>query len=230
MIFIYRDDYYNPPDSASPPTRPGEADLIIAKNRNGPVGTVTLTFRPEYPRFMGYTRERFAERAVGDVVTRRAPAPTPLARSAGGGPPPRSILDPWPRPPPPRRRAVRVRHLRRQRLHRSTRRPNRARLPLPPAAASPRAAPARSRPDPKRYRAISFEHTDVIDIERRCPTQVRELRAYVADIGANLDAGRGLWLTGSFGTGKTALAMIVSKAAIDAGRSSRSTPARGCSG
>jgi len=72
---------------------------------------------------------------------------------------------------------------------------------------------------PKRYRAISFEHTDVIDIERRCPTQVREIRGFVRDIGGNLDAGRGLWLAGSVGTGKTALAMIVSKAAIDAGRS-----------
>ena len=72
---------------------------------------------------------------------------------------------------------------------------------------------------PKRYRAISFEHSDVIDIERRHPTQVREIRSFVADIGPNLDAGHGLWLTGSFGTGKTALAMIVSKAAIDAGRS-----------
>jgi DNA replication protein DnaC len=71
---------------------------------------------------------------------------------------------------------------------------------------------------PRRYREISFEHSDVIDIERRCPTQVREIRAFVRDIGANLDAGRGLWLTGSFGTGKTALAMIVAKAAIDAGR------------
>jgi DNA replication protein DnaC len=71
---------------------------------------------------------------------------------------------------------------------------------------------------PKRYRAISFEHSDVIDIERRCPTQVREIRAFAGNISANLDAGHGLWLTGSFGTGKTALAMIVSKAAIDAGR------------
>ncbi len=71
---------------------------------------------------------------------------------------------------------------------------------------------------PKRYRAISFEHSDVIDIERRCPTQVRVIRSFVSDISANLDAGNGLWLTGSFGTGKTALAMIVSKAAIDAGR------------
>jgi DNA replication protein DnaC len=71
---------------------------------------------------------------------------------------------------------------------------------------------------PSRYRAISFEHSDVIDMERRFPTQVRELRAFVREIGPNLDAGRGLWLTGGFGTGKTALAMIVSRAAIDAGR------------
>jgi DNA replication protein DnaC len=71
---------------------------------------------------------------------------------------------------------------------------------------------------PKRYRAISFDQSDVIDMERRCPTQVREIRQFVADIGANIDAGRSLWLTGGVGTGKTALAMIVSKAAIDAGR------------
>src|ERR1700722_594552 len=55
VIFIYRDDYYHPESSDTPSTRPGEADLIIAKNRNGPVGTVVLTFRPEYPRFMNYS-------------------------------------------------------------------------------------------------------------------------------------------------------------------------------
>jgi DNA replication protein DnaC len=71
---------------------------------------------------------------------------------------------------------------------------------------------------PKRYRAISFEHSDVIEMQRRFPTQVREIRHFADDINGNLDAGRCLWLTGSFGTGKTALAMIVSKAAIDAGR------------
>ena len=71
---------------------------------------------------------------------------------------------------------------------------------------------------PRRYREISFEQSEVIDMERRFPTQVRELRAYVRDIDANLDQGRGLWLAGGPGTGKTALAMIVSKAAIDAGR------------
>lgn len=71
---------------------------------------------------------------------------------------------------------------------------------------------------PRRYREISFEQSEVIDMERRFPTQVRELRAYVRDIGANLDRGRGLWLAGGPGTGKTALAMIVSKAALDSGR------------
>jgi replicative DNA helicase len=61
VIFIYRDDYYHPEGSDQPSTRPGEADLIVAKNRNGPVGNVTLTFRPEYPRFMNYTSsERYA--------------------------------------------------------------------------------------------------------------------------------------------------------------------------
>jgi len=50
VVFIYRDDYYNE-DSE----HPGEAELHIAKNRNGPVGKITLTFRPEYPRFMNYT-------------------------------------------------------------------------------------------------------------------------------------------------------------------------------
>ena len=56
VMFIYRDDYYNE-DSE----RPGEADLIIAKHRNGAVGKVTLTFQPEYPRFMNYAGQRFAE-------------------------------------------------------------------------------------------------------------------------------------------------------------------------
>jgi DNA replication protein DnaC len=71
---------------------------------------------------------------------------------------------------------------------------------------------------PRRYRAIGFDHSDVIDMERRFPTQVREVRRFVAAIDENLDAGRGMWLHGGYGTGKTALAMIISKAAIDAGR------------
>jgi replicative DNA helicase len=56
VMFIYRDEYYNE-DSE----RPGEADLIIAKHRNGAVGKVTLTFQKEYPKFMNYAGERFTQ-------------------------------------------------------------------------------------------------------------------------------------------------------------------------
>jgi DNA replication protein DnaC len=49
--------------------------------------------------------------------------------------------------------------------------------------------------------------------------QVQVVKRFVRDIDGNLDAGRGLWFYGSVGTGKTTLAMIVSRAALDAGRS-----------
>jgi replicative DNA helicase len=56
VVFIYRDEYYNE-DSE----REGEADLVIAKHRNGGLGKVTLTFRKEYPKFMNFVDEsRFA--------------------------------------------------------------------------------------------------------------------------------------------------------------------------
>ena len=54
VMFIYRDEYYNR-DSE----RPGEADLIIAKHRNGPIGKVVLTFRNEFPKFMNFASEQF---------------------------------------------------------------------------------------------------------------------------------------------------------------------------
>jgi replicative DNA helicase len=56
VMFIYRDEYYTKDESE----RPGEADIIIAKHRNGPTGDVTLTFRRDYPKFMNYAGERFA--------------------------------------------------------------------------------------------------------------------------------------------------------------------------
>ncbi len=46
IMFIYRDDYY---DKAS--KKPGQAEIIIAKQRNGPVGEVNLTFLKPLTRF-----------------------------------------------------------------------------------------------------------------------------------------------------------------------------------
>ena len=52
VMFIYRDDYYNKESE-----RPGEADLILAKHRNGPIGEVSLSFMPRYPKFSTLYRE-----------------------------------------------------------------------------------------------------------------------------------------------------------------------------
>ena len=46
VMFIYRDDYYNK-DSE----KKGVAEIIIAKQRNGPIGTVELAWLPDYTRF-----------------------------------------------------------------------------------------------------------------------------------------------------------------------------------
>jgi DNA replication protein DnaC len=72
---------------------------------------------------------------------------------------------------------------------------------------------------PKHYRGVSFDRPPVPEIARVAPEVVQAVRRYVRDIDKNLDEGRGLWLMGDVGTGKTTLAMIVSKAAIEAGRS-----------
>jgi len=69
---------------------------------------------------------------------------------------------------------------------------------------------------PKRYRGVSFDRAPVVDMDARI---VREVRRYSDAVRENLDEGRGLWFMGDVGTGKTTLAMLVSKAALDAGRS-----------
>ena len=49
IMFIYRDEVYNPdsPDK-------GSAEIIIAKQRNGPIGTTRLTFMGEHTRFENF--------------------------------------------------------------------------------------------------------------------------------------------------------------------------------
>jgi DNA replication protein DnaC len=69
---------------------------------------------------------------------------------------------------------------------------------------------------PRRYRDVSFDRPPVTDIDTHV---VAAARRYVDTIETQLDAGRGLWLMGPVGTGKTTLAMLVSKAALKVGRS-----------
>ena len=51
VMFLYRDDYYNhdSPDK-------GVSEVIIAKQRNGPIGTVKLAWLPEYTKFANLER------------------------------------------------------------------------------------------------------------------------------------------------------------------------------
>ena len=70
---------------------------------------------------------------------------------------------------------------------------------------------------PPRYRGVSFDRPPVSDMARHAETRqvVAKVRAFIDNLDSNLESGRGLWLSGDAGTGKTTLAMLVSKVALE---------------
>ncbi len=52
VMFIYRDEYYNKDSEFKK-----QAEIIIAKQRNGPVGTVNLAWLGEYTKFANLSRQ-----------------------------------------------------------------------------------------------------------------------------------------------------------------------------
>lgn len=60
IVFIYRDEVYNKDTAAK-----GSAEIIVAKQRNGPIGMVRLTFLGHYSRFENFTNRQMSE-AVSD--------------------------------------------------------------------------------------------------------------------------------------------------------------------
>jgi DNA replication protein DnaC len=65
---------------------------------------------------------------------------------------------------------------------------------------------------PRKFAGVSFDRAPVAHMD---PMIVAAVRRYVADLDDNLDKGRGLWFMGDVGTGKTTLAMLVSKTALE---------------
>jgi replicative DNA helicase len=64
VAFVFREEAYHPENEEVR----GVAEVIVAKQRNGPVGSIKLTFRSEYTRFENYTadEEGFAE--TGEIL------------------------------------------------------------------------------------------------------------------------------------------------------------------
>ncbi|HPR63104.1 MAG TPA: replicative DNA helicase [Thermoanaerobaculia bacterium] len=60
VIFLYREEYYKKEDT--PEDKKGLAEVIIAKQRNGPTGTAHLVFLQDYTKFMNWKEE-----PAGDV-------------------------------------------------------------------------------------------------------------------------------------------------------------------
>ena len=68
----------------------------------------------------------------------------------------------------------------------------------------------------RRFLEVSFDREPIVSLD---PVVLRQVRSFLRSIEDNLEAGRGLWFDGPVGTGKTSLAILVAKAAKDAGRS-----------
>jgi replicative DNA helicase len=84
IAFIYRDEVYNPESNWA-----GSAEIIIAKQRNGPIGMVRLAYLPQFVRFenlaQGYYEEHRSKKATSKkksaldkVMAGEGPAPSPL--------------------------------------------------------------------------------------------------------------------------------------------------------
>ena len=69
---------------------------------------------------------------------------------------------------------------------------------------------------PPKFRGVSFDRPPVTELPE---IAVQRVKKFMSNLDDNLAAGKGLWFLGDVGTGKTTLAMLVSKAAIEQGHS-----------
>ena len=194
VAFLYRDEYY---DSDSEDQ--GIAELIIAKHRNGPIGKARLAFIERFPRFLDRAQNEGRSSSPRARARRSPTRPGDLMASSAVG-----RLEPEPA------------------------------CPLGVCDGSgwilgPRTSPGPATAGPsgwqgadpgvsgyRRYRGVSFYWPPVTLIDAMV---VRIVRRWVEELDENLAACCGLWLMGDTGTGKTSLAMLISRMALEAGRS-----------
>ena len=168
VMFVYRDEYYNPETTE----KPGVAEIIIGKHRNGPVGSVELTFLNRYPKFVSIAPEEAAGPAAavrdGSACCARSPAPT----SPRGAASPACVLgicdgSGW--------------ILRDD----DTAMPCRCREGMIGRAQSKGMGTG----IPKRFRGVSFDRKPIVDLDPHscCATSAR----FVEQIDENVDAGKG---------------------------------------
>ena len=69
---------------------------------------------------------------------------------------------------------------------------------------------------PPKFRGVSFDRPPVTELP---DIAVQRTRRFIERLDENLAAGKGLWFLGDVGTGKTTLAMLVSKTALEKGHS-----------
>jgi len=55
VMFIHRPEYYDPQTDAQ-----GIAEIIVAKQRNGPIGTIKMVFLPRFTKFVNLAAEEIA--------------------------------------------------------------------------------------------------------------------------------------------------------------------------
>ena len=66
VMFLLRREYYDPHD------RPGQAEVIVAKNRHGSVGSVFLTYRKEIAQFANFTQSNYQPQGPSEDETVKA--------------------------------------------------------------------------------------------------------------------------------------------------------------
>ena len=242
IMFIYRPEVYDGPADKDGNSLEGRAEIIVGKQRNGPIGFVNLFFHKKYTRF-----ENFSQRSPGPTAAVRTPgasAATDASRRVSSRA--RVVSASFARAAPAIFRSCsRTPHepegQDRLPLHRVRRRPPEVGGPLRRLRRVELArrgdggdarAPTRRREPPRRRRAHRSPKVAASPSRRGCATSAaREARRWKTGIdefdfvlGGGIVPGSMILIGGEPGIGKSTLLLQVAARLAERGTSRRSTP------